>query len=276
MSEDEQGRTSPLDLGALTDELSRDLAEALAIASDWDIRRVELREGAKGRFPAFTKDEINLVEDAVRQGLNVTAVSPGIFKGSVEDRATVDRELDRVFPESLDLAGRFGCSTIIIFGFEKMAGESDGNRTSAMKAFEAAARRAEDRGITVAVENEPNFWADLPQDVARMLEEIGHPLLGTNWDPANAVWGGHEISREDFDALRPHIRNVHVKDFDPADTDEPWRPVGHGVMDWEMLLTWIAEDTKLEHVTLETHCLPLFENSRESMRTLRSLVTEAA
>ncbi|HEX9658752.1 MAG TPA: hypothetical protein VGA18_00565, partial [Rhodothermales bacterium] len=53
----------------------------------------------------------------------------------------------------------------------------------------------------------------------------------------------------------------------------PWRPVGQGKTPWNDYLTWISEDTQLEHVTIETHALPLVENTRDSLEALRRMLT---
>lgn len=274
MRSDLETERAVLDVGVLTDELTRDLKEALEMALDWGIRRIELREGATARFPGLTTEERRLVDEAVRAGIRVTAVSPGIFKGSVEDRRRLEREMDRVLPEALELAERFQCPTLIAFGFERALGEADSSRAAAMSAFESAATKAERHAVHVALENEPDFWLDRPRESAAMLEEIDHPLLALNWDPANTIWGGLDVQRSDFEVIRPFIRNLHVKDFDPADDETPWRPVGEGTIVWSEILRWIVEDTALEHVTLETHCRPLVENSRASLQTLRKILDE--
>ena len=106
-----------------------------------------------------------------------------------------------------------------------------------------------------------------------MFEEIGHPGLKANWDPANSHWGGRLPTRTGFDALKSHIANVHVKDFTPDDPDVPWRPVGQGQTPWAEYLPWVIEETHVEHITIETHAPPLIENTRDSLKALRQLLS---
>lgn len=261
-----------LKIGVVTDEISRDLREALSLSNEWGIRLLELREGSTARFPNFTQEEIKLVDDAVASGSRVTAVSPGILKTHADNRSLIREELENVLPKTIELALRFECPLIIVFGFERYEGEPDANRALAMKAFEQAAERAAAESLTVAIENEPNFWVDRPAEEAAMLNEIGHPNLKANWDPANSHWGGYLPDRAGFEALAPHIVNVHVKDFTPDDPKVPWRPVGKGDTPWGDYLSWVAEDTEVEHVTIETHAAPLVENTRESLEALRRMV----
>jgi sugar phosphate isomerase/epimerase len=262
-----------LDIGVVTDEISRDLHESLDLCRRWGLSLIELREGSERRFPDFTDNELGLIDDAIAEGFRVTAVSPGIFKGHADDESTVRREYENVLPRVIDLAHRFRCPMIISFGFERYAGEPDRNRVRAMRALELAADRAWAEGIMLAVENEPDFWVDEAADEAAMFAEIEHPGLKANWDPANSHWGGQLPTREGFDALKPYIANVHVKDFTPDDPKVPWRPVGQGATPWDEYLEWVMEDTSVGHITIETHAPPLIENTRDSLEALRRMLS---
>ena len=265
-----------IDIGVVTDEVSLDLEEALAVSREWGLSRFELREGGERRFPFFTDREVRLVEEAVRDGAQITAVSPGILKGAADDKYRLQRELKEVLPRAIERARRFECPRIVVFGLSRYEGEPDDNRVRAMRIFEQVAEQVAAADLTVAIENEPNYWIDRPAPARAMLDEIDHPALTLNWDPANQHWGGRRPTRDDVEALRPHIANVHVKDYTPDDPDTPWRPVGEGVTPWADILSWLLEETDLDHVTLETHCNPLIENSRRSLDALRALIGEAS
>ena len=265
----------PLSIGVVTDEVSRVLPEALEIARSWGLDRFELREGGERRFPHLTRDEVAAVEAAIAGGARVTAVSPGIFKGAADDESAIRRALDDTLPRAIELAARFDCPLIIAFGFERHEGETDRSRVRAMRAFEEAAIQAADAGMAIAVENEPDFWVDRPEPAAAMLREIDHPALRLNWDPANLHWGGHRPTHADFEAVRPFLANLHVKDYLPSRPEAPWAPIGEGVTPWDEIFPWIVAESDLEHVTLETHCVPLVESSERSLDAMRRLLTEA-
>lgn len=265
-----------LDIGVVTDEVSRDLAEALEVSQAWGISRFELREGGERRFPFFTPEEVRLIDEAVRDGAQITAVSPGILKGHADDTEQLDHELYEILPRAIERAKRFEAPLLVVFGFARYEGEPPANRLQAMRTFEHVAEQAAEAGLTVAIENEPAFWIDRPAEAAAMVDEIGHPALAINWDPANQHWGGQRPERDGFQTLRPHIANIHAKDYTPDDPDVPWRPIGEGITPWDEILRWIIEDTDLAHITLETHCTPLIENSRQSLDALRTLIDAAA
>ena len=262
-----------MELGIVTDEITRDLGEALDLAANWGIHRYELREGSKGRFPAFTDEEISLMDRAIEAGAMVTAVSPGIFKGNVEEVQQRQHEIETVFPRAIELAKRFQCNTIIAFSFDG-CDDAPASRLQVLRAFEAIAEQAAAADLKVAFENEPQFWIDRPDETIALLEEIGHPALQLNWDPANLHWSGQEPDENAFEKLNPYLINLHVKDFTPEDEEVPWRPLGDGIVPWKSLLPLILTKSELEHVTVETHCEPLIENSERSIEKLRDLIGE--
>lgn len=263
------------DIGIVTDEVAPDLAEALETAMGWGLRRFELREGGAGRFPAFTRDEVRILEQAGAAGARITAVSPGLFKGAVADEARLRRELGDTLPRAVALAGRLKAPVLILFGFARYEGEPPTDRTRVMRRLEQAAAQAAEAGLVVALENEPRHWIDVPADAAAMLREIGHPALRLNWDPANLHWGGRRPTRDDFLDIRPLLANAHVKDYYPDRPEAPWLPVGEGVTPWEEIVPWLVRETDLPHLTIETHCAPLKDCSMRSLANLRRLIDAA-
>ncbi|MDZ4700435.1 MAG: sugar phosphate isomerase/epimerase [Rhodothermales bacterium] len=263
-----------MNIGIVTDEISRALDEALDVAATWGLSLFELREGGKARFPGFTKEEIARVEAEIAAGATITAVSPGIFKGNVADTDRLRRELDDTLPRSLDLAQRFEAPTLILFGFECGADESTRNRVRVLRALERAAEMAEAAGINLAIENEPAFWVDRPAEAVALLRELDHPALHLNWDPANLQWGGGRIDDEAVHTLAPYLINLHVKDFSPKNPDQPWVAVGAGATPWPDILGWLgeADPAGLAHLTLETHCEPLRENAEISLERVRRML----
>ncbi|NNE34875.1 MAG: sugar phosphate isomerase/epimerase [Rhodothermales bacterium] len=264
-----------LDIGFVTDEVSRDLKESLGICDSWGIRLFELREGQSQRFPFFSPDEIDTVHRALERGSRITAVSPGTFKSPVEDVEAIEHDLTVKLPAALKLAKQFDCDRMIVFGFEARE-KSNESREKVLDVMRRACDLASASDITLAVENEPAFWFDAAQECVNLLQEVDHPALKLNWDPANMHWGGHCPTKSDFETVRPYMVNLHVKDYTPDDAQMPWRPVGEGVTPWKEILTWICEARdegwQLDHLTIETHYIPAEEGSRISLANVRNLL----
>ena len=260
-----------MDIGIVTDEVSRNLSKSLDICAEWGLEYFELREGQKARFPSLMPEEVQRIDALLLAGGSITAVSPGIFKGHIEDRERWLTEAEETTPQAIELAKRFECDVLIAFGFEECDDKSE-NRLQVLKAFERVAKLAEEAGMIVAIENEPGFWIDRPESSLALLREIGHPALRLNWDPANLLWGGGTFRDETVESLQNVVANLHVKDVEPEDEDVPWRPLGQGRMPWRTLMPEIVDTLSLSHVTIETHCEPLVENSRISLDFLTDVM----
>ncbi len=263
-----------LDLGIVSDEISNDFAEAMRHASSWGISIMEIRLLKSGRVPNVSKEDIEEVLDYVRNGaVRIKALSPGIFKHQLSKTAQLEEELNTTLPRTIDLAKAMGASLIIVFGFERLVGEPETNRNIAIDFLRRAATIAGRAGVKLAIENEPGFWCDTGANTRTIIDVVASPALGANWDPANA-YGTAEIPYpEGYEAIKERIFNVHVKDTRQGSLVQ-CVPVGEGVLDWAGQLRALVHDNIVAHVTIETHCLPLIENSRRNVETLRRMLSE--
>lgn len=50
-------------------------------------------------------------------------------------------------------------------------------------------------------------------------------------------------------------------------------PVGKGKVDWQGQLRALVQHKLIDHVTIETHCEPLIENSRKNLSAVRKMLT---
>ncbi len=262
-------------IGFVTDEISDDVREALATGLSWGIKDYELRVIEGKRIPDISEQNIQfLLAQQAQHGLRYTALSPGIFKAPIENVSTIRHELEEVLPQTLQLARRLHSNLVIVFGFKREAHEPAENRERVKEIFAKAAQRAAEFDITLAVENEPGFWCDTGSNTAKILLEVNHPNLRANWDPANA-YGTDELPYPDgYRHLRPFIVNLHIKDT-PDSTLKTCVPVGEGQVDWGGQLEAVVKDGILDHVTIETHCLPLKENSALNLQRVREILSRS-
>ncbi|MBF8297166.1 MAG: endonuc 2 protein [Bacteroidetes bacterium] len=71
-----------------------------------------------------------------------------------------------------------------------------------------------------------------------------------------------------YESVKKFIANVHVKDTSEGALIR-CVPVGEGAIDWKGQLKAIVRDEIVKHVTIETHCLPLVEKSKQNVDTLK-------
>jgi L-ribulose-5-phosphate 3-epimerase len=263
-----------LSLAFVSDEISPDFREAVQHAKEWEISIFELRVLKTGRIPNVERSELDDVKAAVKQnGLRISALSPGIFKHPLSETSKIENELLNLMPRTLALAREFEAPLVILFGFQREQNESPDNLRRAVDWMRRAAEQASREGVTLAVENEPGSWCDSGRNTSKFIEAVNSPELGANWDPCNAYGTGEDPFPNGYDAIRKSVVNVHVKDTQ-AGALVRCVPVGEGVIDWKNQLKALMHDRVVEHVTIETHCLPQIEKSKQNVETLRRYLAE--
>ena len=265
----------PLELGIVSDEIATDFRTAVRHGLSWGITRYEIRCLASGRIPEVNLDEWDDLLAAVREhGLAITALSPGILKHSLDREDDLLREVRETLPRTIDLAGACGAGLVIAFGVQKRAAPAAGDHARVVDLLRRAAETAQRGGVKLAIENEPGFHCDTGAATRKIIDEVASPALGANWDPCNA-FGTDEIPYPDgYAAIRPVIMNVHAKDTARGSLIQ-CVPIGEGVIDWAGQIRALVADGIVPHVTIETHCLPLVEQSGKNVRTLRALIGDA-
>lgn len=259
-------------IGFITDEISAEVEEAFALGRSWGIYDYELRMLGERRVPNIDALVVGKILTLQRQhGFRITALSPGVFKGEIHNEDLYERELREVLPATFRLASRFDTKRIIVFGFKRAAQDQREDEQRVFTYLRRAAIMAQERGLVLTVENEPGFWCDTGANTARLLAAIDSPHLRANWDAANAVGTGELPFPNGYAALKKWIRNVHVKDTNKGALIA-CVPIGEGEVDWEGQLRALARDKIVEHVTIETHCRPLVENSKKNLETVRRIL----
>lgn len=262
-------------IGFVTDEISTDVEEAFALGLSWGVYDYELRMVGERRVPEVDPEVLeNILALQRRHGFRITALSPGIFKGEIHNEDLYERELREVLPATFRLARMFRTQKVIVFGFRRAPQDRPEDVQIALTLLHRATAMAQQQGITLLLENEPGFWCDTGTNTARLLATINSPHLRANWDPCNAMGTAEPPFPQGYHALRKWIGNVHVKDTNKGALLE-CVPVGEGKMNWEGQLRALAHDKIVEHVTIETHCRPLVENSKRNLDTLRHMLARA-
>ena len=259
-----------LDIAIVTDEISLDVRVAIAEAKKLGISKFELRciGSYEERVPFIRQEDYQyLLELAEKRQIQITALSPGTFKVKPSDQAAVDHALAEVLPKTFAMAQKLQVPTVISFGFLHDETPED----DVVKLFIKIAQLAERWGLVIAIENEPGFFCDSGVSTARLLRKANMANLGANWDPANAIGTGELPYPIGYEALKPFVRNVHVKDA-VMDARHGCKLLGEGGVNWAGQLMALHQDAIVSHVTLETHYTPLLESSQLCHRRLRSLI----
>jgi sugar phosphate isomerase/epimerase len=206
-------------------------------------------------------------------GLRYTALSPGTGKGAIDDRATLQREMNETLPATFALAKKLASPKVIIFGFQRLPHQSETLLPQVIEAFRQIATLAEKENLQIVIENEPGFWCDTGKNTARIIAAVNSLHLRANWDPANALGTDEAPYPDGYEAIKKWIANVHVKDTIRGALIQ-CVPIGEGKIDWAGQMRALVQDRPVQHVTLETHCLPLIENSQKNLQRLRQILSK--
>jgi sugar phosphate isomerase/epimerase len=145
-------------------------------------------------------------------GLTISAVS-GYNDFAQTGRDALVREVDRLLV-ACRIAEALEVGIVRAFSGDAKPGLAlDAAWPSLVTGMQEAARRAELLGVTLAIENHGRLLND-GQALARLIREVGAANVGATLDTGNFAWAGHgpEQVQADFQALLPHIVNLHVKD----------------------------------------------------------------
>ena len=265
-----------MELAILSDEISLDLDEAFRFGEEFGFKKYEIRcmDDYEHRIPDLRPERMDRLEELVDHGtIEVTAVTPGVFKIDASDTDRVRAELEDILPRTCEAAKRLKAPRIITFGFMREPGVQ---LDTIVELLKEAAEITGAFDLQMAVENEPGSYCDTGVNTAAIIESIDRPHVGINWDPANAVVSGEVAYPIGYQAVLPFLQNVHIKDAIPIPPNK-WenRLIGDGGVNWLGQLRSLLIDKPVSHLTLETHVFPLLESTREDLRRLRLLFDQA-
>lgn len=253
-----------LNLGIVADEISRDFRQASQIGMAAGLRRYEIRFLKSGRAPMCDPAELREIEQICDgEGLEITALSPGLFKwtDSVEK---FKKEMQEVFPRSVELAQRWNLSALIVFGFCKPGAteenadliSSDNPPNWVIDSLAEAGTKAEEFGLRLLIEAEPVCWADTGVATANLIKAAQSSAIGVNYDPCNVAWMIRQDPIAEFEAVAPYIANVHIKDqLDaPRGSGMPkWVVPGEGLIDYRPHFDALKQIGYSGPISLEPH-----------------------
>lgn len=259
-----------MEFAILSDEISLDLDEALSEGKSIGFRKYEIRcaDDYEHRVPYLRPGRFEQLRQQVDSGsIEITALSPGLFKCSIDDDQAIRQHIDQTLPRTCQMAQQLQAPLVIVFGF---LGSGSSGRQKAIRLLREAGAIAQEHGLRLAVENEPGSFCDTGQKTAQLIEEVGLPNVGINWDPGNALSSGEVAYPIGYRQVKPYLMNLHIKDTIPL-PNAKWenRLLGDGGVNWIGQLDALLKDRPLPHLTIETHLSPLLPSTRETWRRLQ-------
>jgi sugar phosphate isomerase/epimerase len=293
----------PFELGVVTDEIDQDLGNALRVAGELGIRHVELNSVWGKNVIDLDEEEVERARHLLREAdVAVVAVDPPAFKacvidalpeGAVAGDAEFQRHLQMV-RRGAERAHLFGAGIVRVFSFRRRGIPGLGNPSPRLPAggplpddvleritegLRLACRVAESANVVLGLENVRSCWGNSGENTARILARVDSPRLRAIWDPGNDYVSGGTAYPDGYEAVRPSIAHVHVKDAavrDAASGLTSWEAIGAGEIDYPAQLRALVRDGYRGVVSLETHWRPAGGSgetaSRESFAGLQRIL----
>jgi len=242
-------------LSAFADEISPDLDEQLAALRSENIHFLDLRSAWGINVLDLTDAQVTRIKETLAaHGIGVAAIGSPIGKVSIDK--PFDEHWQR-FERAMALAKTFQTPFIRIFSFYPPPASGVGGgyspagyREEALRRLREMTARARANGIILLHENEKDIYGDTIARCVDLLQNCNDPHLQAVLDPANFIQCGQEPYPAAYDALRPWLKYVHVKDARPDGTVVA---AGEGVTGWPELLQRLRQDGYDGFLSLEPH-----------------------
>lgn len=236
-------------LSAFGDEIAPDLDQQLAGFKNEGIRYLDLRSAWNTNVLDLSDEQVAEIKRRLDEaGIRVAAIGSPV--GKVPIQTPLDEEMARL-DRAIFLAGAFGTPYIRIFSFYPPSGAPIGEwRDEVLRRLRAMADRASEAGVILLHENDTGLYGDTIERCVDVMEQVGGPHFGAVLDPQNFVNSGERSYPDGYEAMRPWIRYVHVKDTVPG---QGMVPAGEGAAGWLEILQRLRADGYDGFLSLEPH-----------------------
>ncbi|GAC1350396.1 MAG: sugar phosphate isomerase/epimerase [Ktedonobacteraceae bacterium] len=242
-------------LSAFADEISADLDEQVAVLLSENIHFLDLRGAWNTNVLDFTDQQVATIKQVLdAHGIGVSAIGSPI--GKVPINSSFDEHLQR-FERAITLAQIFQTPFIRIFSFYPPIGTVNGSpadplewRDEVLKRLHELTARARAAHVILLHENEKDIYGDTIARCVDLLQNINDDHFQAILDPANFIQCGQVPYPDGYEAVRPWLRYVHVKDARPAGSVVA---AGEGAARWPDLLRRLRRDGYDGFFSLEPH-----------------------
>lgn len=198
-------------LSAFADEISPQPEEQIAVLARHGIRHIEFRSIHGKNVLDLSEDEHADFHSQLRQaGFGLSAIGSPIGKIKITD--PFEPHIER-YEIALKLASYYQTPRIRIFSFYMPEGENPADhRDEVVRRMKVLATMAEERGVSLFLENEKGIYGDNAERSHDLITAVGSSALGHAFDPANYLEVGQDINQA-WELLRPQVTHFHVKDY---------------------------------------------------------------
>ncbi|GHO85950.1 sugar phosphate isomerase/epimerase family protein [Dictyobacter formicarum] len=241
-------------LSAFADEISPDLNEQIAVLQSENIHYIDLRSVWKVNVLDLSSQQIQEIKQTLAAaGIGVAAIGSPIGKVPID--SSFEEHLER-FDRSIAVAKALDTRYIRIFSFYAPVKEEAGStnpaayRDEVISHLQEMTRRARAADVLLIHENEKAIYGDSIARNVDLLQSINDSHFRSVLDPANYLQCDQVPYPDAYEATKPWLEYVHVKDVRP---DGSMAVAGEGASDWAAILQRLRQDGYDGFIALEPH-----------------------
>jgi 3-dehydroshikimate dehydratase len=237
-------------LSAFADEISPDLETQIEVLLSEKIHFIDFRAAWNTNVLDLSDEQVIRARELLNgRGIQVAAIGSPIGKVPID---TPFEEYMQRFERALAVAEMFGTRYIRIFSFYPSSNQSDtvAHREKVLHFLHEMTARASAAQVTLLHENEKGIYGDTIARNVDLLQSIDHPCFRAVLDPANYLQCQQVPYPDAYEAIRPWLSYVHVKDVAP---DGTLVVAGEGAAHWRELLQRLRADGYSGCLSLEPH-----------------------
>ena len=246
-------------LSAFADEISADLNEQIEVIRSEHIHYIDLRGAWNTNVLDLTDQQVTEIKQRLdAQGIGISAIASPIGKTPID--TPFEEHLQR-FQRAIELAQFFHTPFIRIFSFYSPISEGKGIggkesvdpaiwRNEVLRRLRELTRLARNANLVLLHENEKDIYGDTIARCIDLLQNINDPHFQAIFDPANFIQCGQTPYPDAYQAMRPWLRYMHVKD---ALADGTVVAAGGGMARWLETLQQLHADSYDGFFSLEPH-----------------------
>jgi sugar phosphate isomerase/epimerase len=272
-------------ISAISDEIARTPADAIAFAKKYNMRWLELRgvPGGKTDYPNLPPDQLKQAAKEFKDnGIGISYLDAGLYKFPIpgtevvrrtketpeqkkrreeRDAARFEKRMDDL-RKAIDCANALGCRKVRIFAFSRVA-EPMKVLPRVAEIFGPMVELAAKEKVRLLVENEGSCNVATCAELAEMARLIPSKWFGLNFDILNGMGQKEEPFPYGYNLLpKKRLGNIHIKGRSVLD--------GPQKQDWAAIFKAAAKDGYQEEFGLETHIFGAgqIQASHDSMREI--------
>ncbi len=263
-------------LAVITDEIAQDFEHALDVMQEYNVQHAELRGLWGTNIADLSPEQVQRAQTALKtRGMETVCLATPFYKcdfalnveNAGEEAGRMHLARPRGFEEQMqilarccDLAEVFNTTFIRVFSFWRKEVLTPELEDRIVEAFAEPVEYAKKRGMTLLLENEHACFIGTGAEAARIAKRVDSPHFQLVWDPGNAFYAEEKPFPDGYEAVKPWLKHIHIKDAVLASTPHgvqpQWCVIGEGEIDYVGHFSALKRDGYNGFLSLETHYIP--------------------